>query len=169
MKTISFKVGRYRIEKVVTHIFLLLAVVLVSCHETKKMQQVSTYDCNVLYKNMDMCELLKALRDSSTQFMQMNNHSCFENIVNRLSIATNIRPQWDCSFAGCNYLSYSLDKSIFKIDLLKWMQYYECPGTDTFRASTQGNFTVGEMQIIKGRSYSSNKIDTMILYSRHSQ
>jgi hypothetical protein len=69
-------------------------------------------------------------------------------------------PYRHCDFGGCGYYSYSLTKSIFKIDLLRLMVFYKCSDTILLKNNLTGNFTEVELAIIKQSQNRENPIDT---------
>ena len=114
-------------------------------------------------RKVSPCELLKQLSDSLIRFAYFQNHECINETVHLLAQKSGIYPQWRCNFAGCAYLSYSLKKSIFKIDLLKWMRYFHCVDTINLRKITGGNFSAEELKFIKDRESVGYSVDTTIL------
>lgn len=93
--------------------------------------------------------------ESDTLFYVLNN---FQNI-------TKLRAHWIYMGDGPGYFSYSMKKSLFKIDILRWMRFYNCKDTILLKSLTEGTFTQDEYNLMSnwqlgGLPY---VVDTLIL------
>ena len=140
------------------HLCLTIFILVESCHSTKKLPVSSNEVCERLLESKDDCALLKILSDSTAFkkiFVDTNKAigfekaDCFRVVMNRLSSKGDINLNWNCSMAPCTYYSMSLEKSIYKIDLLRLMRSFSCADTSTLFLSTKGAFIAQELGIIK--------------------
>ena len=163
--------------KAVIKILLCLTIFILieGCHSTKKLPASSNELCESLLESRDDCALLKILSDSTEfkkNFVDTNKvigfekADCFRVIMNRLSSMVDINLNWNCSMAPCTYYSTSMEKSIYKIDLIRLMRSFNCADTSTLFLSTHGAFIAQELGIIKQKNKFELKIDTMILYGK---
>src|SRR5262249_32679658 len=121
--------------------------------------------CNLSqYKKMTDCEILSLLADTTSWRKAIPTHDCLIYLIRKLTRDSNIYPNWVCNFGGCDYLSYSMNKSLFKSDLIRWMFFFKCNGVDKLKETTKGNFNPEEIERIKETEREGEKIDTTILY-----
>jgi hypothetical protein len=158
------------------HVCLTIFILIGSCLNSKKLPVSSNDLCERLLESKDDCALLKILSDSSEfkkNFIDTNKvvgfekADCFRVIMNRLSSKVDISLNWNCSMAPCTYYSWSLEKSIYKVDLIRLMRSFKCADTSALFLSTKGTFTAQELGIIKQKNKFELKIDTMILYGKY--
>ena len=146
-------------------LFSFVSTLLLSCHSGKSIISLDKkYACQAFQvRKMDACDILHILSDSAKIRDDITNQKCFSDLIAKLAAKSQIRPQWFCDFSGCYYFSLSLDKSIFKLDLLRWMQFFKCADTTVLKAATKGVFTKEEINFMKIRERQGSKIDTTIL------
>lgn len=145
---------------------IFLSVIFIGCNSSKGVRKnANDFKCEILdSKVKSECEILHVLSDT---LIWKNGHlkvECVKDAVFDIFKKTNMTPYRYCSFTGCDYYSYSLDKSIFKIDLFRLMLFYKCPDTILLKSNLKGNFTEAEVAIIKESHYGRNPIDTSILW-----
>ena len=151
----------------ITKIFLLGIIgLLPTCKSPKHTIAVNEVNKCVTFfdSKIQECELLQILSDSTVWNKYIPNRNCLNEILYKLSAKSNIKPNWVCDFAGCNYYDYSMDKSIFKVDLLQWMRYFHCSDSVRLKLNTKGQFNKEDLSTIKLKEIQGTPIDTMILY-----
>lgn len=127
------------------------------------------------YDSLDNCQLLDILSEDSSLY-KVDIDGYFAKAIFRLSFSSRIRPYRTCEFAGCHYSSFSLKKSLYKLNLLQWMDYFKCKKATILRQNAnQGQFTKAELRMIANSMIQSKLpesersddyilIDTMLLY-----
>jgi len=133
-------------------LFLLAVSFFISCGNSKNASSHSI-------DRLNSCELLSKL--NSKDFLASIN---FDNnqivqLMSKLFKDTDLHNNMVCGFAGCYYLGFDLDKSLYKLDLIKLKQFYRC--LDTFVIENKyKSFSDAELKFIKERAHSKHPIDT---------
>lgn len=113
------------------------------------------------------CKRLQMLTDSNSSYFAVRTP--YDNLIitiNSLFNKTKMIPSWQCDFIGCHYPSLSLRKSVFKIDLIRLIEFYQCP--KTLLRNSEGEFSSGDIELINLKNKYKNElnIDTMLLYRK---
>lgn len=137
-----------------------------SCNTSKvsKKETSSDFCSDYSLDRISKCELLKIFSDSSKWIKYIKSEDCLYRAIYRLKRDAAFPPSWFCDYGGCRYFSYSLEKSLFKVDLLRWMRFYGCADTVTLKSRLNGGFNAYEIEYIKRRAQDGNPVDTSILY-----
>jgi hypothetical protein len=157
-------------------VVILYSIVFLSCNVNKNTYKKLHKECNIKDSITSPCGLLSLLSDSisfNKYFVDTIDRErakakedCFNNTIISLFKGTQMEPNWSCSFPLCSYNSFSLHKSIYKIDILRLMRFYKCADTTKLQAITTGIFSNQELKIIENQNKSFNPIDTLILYGK---
>ena len=145
----------------------LLLIINLKCSNNPAGQKKNKSNSNCesfSLKNESTCKILHLLSDNAYWQKINPDTKCVKETIFKLFEQTTMASYRYCEFTGCDYYSYSLDKSIFKLDLLRLMRHFNCPDTVMLKKTTIGNFTPAELSIIKERSQQKNPVDTSILY-----
>jgi hypothetical protein len=144
-------------------IFLMLQ----SCANNRKAMVSFSKEnqCNhhELTGKISVCSMLSILADTANLSTIVANEECFDFIISQIT-NSKIRSNRYCDLSGCSYISYSMQKSLYKLDLIRWMKYYNCAGYKDLQNTTKGNFTEKELLYIKKGAEAKAPIDTSLLY-----
>jgi len=160
----NYKYNLMKAEKTCT----LLFVIFMGCHSSHSLtKKVDGFKCEILdLKKKSECEVLHILNDTVNWKNGSLEVGCVNSAVFDVFKRANMVPYRHCDFGGCGYYNYSLNKSIFLIDLFRLMVFYKCADTTILKSNIKGNFTEVELETIKQSHYGGNPIDTSILLKR---
>ena len=138
----------------------LLVILTLGCNSS-----YLKYDNKKIYfqRERNACILLKILSDSS--FINSKEISLiqFRSIIYSLERYSKISPQWYCGYDGCAYRNLSLNKSLYKIDIIKWTQYYNCENVLKTLPKSKGKFNNSEMEYFCFANKNGAIIDTSLI------
>ena len=131
--------------------FLTLFICSIFSCLTPKITKKTTDNTPVYATDSECCIYIKKLILETKKDTQFNNgdsnwrvhltDSTFLFYITQLSSISSIPPKWHCGDAGCSYYNFSLNKSIFRIDLLQWLRFFKCKEIEHLLPCVSGRFS----------------------------
>lgn len=171
MKKVKLKRFLKVVNRRINYLLIYLIISLASygqksLHKSNSGNFKNTYCYKI--KEYTGCAILGILSDSILLKTKVRNEECFRVLINELANKSKIEPSWNCDLGGCNYFSYSLDRSIYKLDIVKWMKFFNCSDTIRMFSSSKNSFPLNEVKyLITINKFNPGRIDTMILYPKY--
>lgn len=114
--------------------------------------------------NINQCEILELL--SNEKFIEKNKSDFIYELMSILFRDSGLRPHWEehksIVYSNPTYTSYSLNKSIYKIDLLRLYRYYRCSDSTRLKDMTTGEFSKYDREILLNKRRNLEMIDGKI-------
>lgn len=146
-----------------TPIILLGLVILSNCNSSNRLYDGS--NCGLKLRKGQECYTLSLLSDTLYWNERNPEIKCFQPVVKTFFERAGLRSYRGCYFEGCFYPSYSLEKSVFKIDLLRLMRYYGCADSIRLKSYTRGIFSKYDtLHMREIKILSKIIVDTSIMY-----
>ena len=144
---------------------LLVILIMGGCTSERLVVRYKTPEKTVEEKIVfkSECEALRLL--TNRQYIDsVKNISAVMKILSALFERAGMSSHKTCDYGGCFYDNLSLEKSIYKIDVLRLMRYYKCSDSTELKTLTRGKFSYSDMERINTLPPFKTYIDTTILY-----